>query len=403
MQSGGSSKLVTFDEYARQALATDRFSAEKPEVHYQKLSFGFYGEVGSLLSALKKVRRDQLEVTEQEQARIELGDALWYLTSLARLCRISGDELGHAAYASLRVSMGAGRARHHGPVHLNQLHGLAAAREPQLVRQKDTLLRQAGLQAGHLVSYDWHFVSGQPKEWLSAILGDCLAQIALLCVAFQQDLTDVAAANLDKIFDRWPTPARRKYVLPTRKGESWEQFAPKYVVTFRERPPGGKRVIQQIKGLNVGDPLTDNMEPGDGYRFHDVFHFAYAAHLGWSPVIRALLKLKRKSDKKVDENEDGARAIIIEEGIATWIFNDAKRRKFYRDIQSQRMDWAILHQVRSMVQGFEVRDVPLWQWEVAILDGFRVFRELHDNKGGVVTVDIAKHALRYDPLPSDET
>lgn len=403
MQSTGVSKPVTFDDYASLALATDRFSVDKPDIHYQKLSFGFYGEIGSLLSALKKVRRDQLEITEQEQARIELGDALWYLTSLARLCGVSGDELGHAAYRSLRLLLGAGPSRHQGAVHLNQLHGLAAAREPQLVRQKDGLLRQAGLQAGILVSYDWKVMSGQAKSWLSALMGDCLAQIALLCVAFKLDLSDVARSNLNKTFDRWPTPARRKYVLPPQKGEPWEQFEAKYVVTFRERPPGGKRVIQQIKGLNVGDPLTDNMEPGDGYRFHDVFHLAYAAHLGWSPVIRALLKLKRKSDKKVDENEDGARAIIIEEGIATWIFNDAKRRKFYRDIQSQRLDWAILQQVRSMVQGFEVRDVPLWQWEVAILDGFRVFRELLDNKGGVVTVDIAKHALHYRPPGLDNS
>jgi hypothetical protein len=401
MQLPGAIKPVTFDDYARLALATDRFATDKPDIHYQKLSFGFYGEIGSLLSALKKVQRDQLEITEQEQARIELGDALWYLTCLARLCGVSGDELGHAAYISLRVSLGAGRSRHNGAVHLNQLHGLAAAREPQLVRQKDNLLRQAGLQAGVLVSYAWPLMSTQPQDWLSALMGDCLAQIALLCVAFKLDLSDVAHANLDKTFDRWPAPGRRKYVLPARKGESWEQFEPKYVVTFRERPPGGKRVIQQIKGLNVGDPLTDNMEPGDGYRFHDVFHLAYAAHLGWSPVIRALLKLKRKSDKKVDENEDGARAIIIEEGIATWIFNDAKRRKFYKDIQSQRLDWAILQQVRSMVQGFEVRDVPLWQWEVAILDGFRVFRELLDNKGGIVTVDVAKHALHYNLLPAD--
>lgn len=145
------------------------------------------------------------------------------------------------------------------------------------------------------------------------------------------------------------------------------------------------------------------MHPPDGYRFHDVFHLSYAAHLGWSPVIRALLKLKRKSVSTVDENEDGARAIIIEEGIATWIFNDAKRRHFYRDIEVGRLDLAILQQVRSMVQGFEVKDVPLWQWEIAILEGFRVFRQLFENKGGIVEVDLARHALRYKPLPDTDT
>ena len=37
---------------------------------------------------------------------------------------------------------------------------------------------------------------------------------------------------------------------------------------------------------------------------------------GWSPVLRSLLKLKRKTDPELDENQDGARATIIEEGIA---------------------------------------------------------------------------------------
>lgn len=60
------------------------------------------------------------------------------------------------------------------------------------------------------------------------------------------------------------------------------------------------------------------------YRFHDVFHLAYAAVLGWSPVLRALLKCKRKSHPWLDENQDGARAILIEEGISTFVFNHAK-------------------------------------------------------------------------------
>lgn len=394
---------VTFDDYARLALKTDRFASDPDERHYRKLSFGFFGEIGSLLSALKKVGRDQLDTTEQKQAHVELGDALWYLTNLALLCKVSGDDLAHAAYISLRVSLGGGVQQHRGAVHINQLQGLAAAQEPRLVKCKEDLLRQAGLQAGHIVSLGWEHISKQPKPWVTALMGDCLAQIALLSAAFRLDLADILHSNLDKTFDRWPAEKRPKYLLPRRVGQPWEQFAPRYEVTFRERPPGGRRIVQQIKGLNVGDPLTDNMHPPDGYRFHDVFHLSYAAHLGWSPVIRALLKLKRKSVSTVDENEDGARAIIIEEGIATWIFNDAKRRHFYRDIEVGRLDLAILQQVRSMVQGFEVKDVPLWQWEIAILEGFRVFRQLFENKGGIVEVDLARHALRYKPLPDTDT
>ena len=44
------------------------------------------------------------------------------------------------------------------------------------------------------------------------------------------------------------------------------------------------------------------MKPDD-YRFHDAFHYAYAAILGWSPVTRALFRLKRKSETDVDEGQ----------------------------------------------------------------------------------------------------
>ena len=50
-----------------------------------------------------------------------------------------------------------------------------------------------------------------------------------------------------------------------------------------------------VDGKPFGAELTDNAYDPDGYRFHDVFHFAYAAVLGWSPITRALLRRKRKS------------------------------------------------------------------------------------------------------------
>ena len=51
-----------------------------------------------------------------------------------------------------------------------------------------------------------------------------------------------------------------------------------------------------------------------------------------------------------------------------------------------------------MVFGFEVANAPLWQWEIAILEGFRIFRELLANKGGTVHVDLVEHTLRYEPV-----
>ncbi|MEY8789853.1 hypothetical protein AB9K27_16585 [Klebsiella quasipneumoniae] len=67
------------------------------------------------------------------------------------------------------------------------------------------------------------------------------------------------------------------------------------VFVFKEISVSNKKyVIQQCQGVNIGDRLTDNKKDKDDYRFHDVFHICYAVHLGWSPVLRALLHLKRE-------------------------------------------------------------------------------------------------------------
>ncbi len=75
--------------------------------------------------------------------------------------------------------------------------------------------------------------------------------------------------------------------------------------------------------------MDDNAHEADGYRFHDVFHLAFMATFGWSPVIRALLKRKRKSNPAIDNVEDGARAIIIEEAISAMVYEHAKDHNFY--------------------------------------------------------------------------
>lgn len=75
-----------------------------------------------------------------------------------------------------------------------------------------------------------------------------------------------------------------------------ERLPRQFSVTFSEKR-NGKQVLVRImvSGVIVGDTLTDNAHKGDGYRYHDVFHLAYAAVLGWSPVIRSLLRRKRKA------------------------------------------------------------------------------------------------------------
>jgi hypothetical protein len=135
-------------------------------------------------------------------------------------------------------------------------------------------------------------------------------------------------------------------------------------VEIYEREVNGKKfVFQKSGGILLGDRLTDSHLPEDDYRFHDVFHLAHAAVLGWSPTTRALLKIKRKSRPETDENEDGARANLIEEGLTTWIFEMAKRHHFFANTPQLGLD--LLKAVKSFVRGYEADQLPLWLWERA--------------------------------------
>jgi MazG-like nucleotide pyrophosphohydrolase family protein len=181
-----------------------------------------------------------------------------------------------------------------------------------------TLLRLAG-EVGLLVADHEAARLADPIA-----LADRLATIAraLIQAANEAGVTIEAAAvkNLAKIFDRWPR--ERVYPEPLDSGAEPEEQLPRelHVEIFERQVRGQTYVYQRCNGVNLGNRLTDNAMRADDYRFHDVFHFAYVAVLAWSPVIRALFQLKRKSTPKIDEAQDGARAILIEEGITTWIF-----------------------------------------------------------------------------------
>ena len=110
-------------------------------------------------------------------------------------------------------------------------------------------------------------------------------------------------------------------------------------------------------------------------------------------MSRVIINCKRKSVPRVDENQDGARARIIEEAVSAIVFSRAKETRFYDGIDQ--VDYDLLKTITEFVRGFEVEDVPLWQWEAAILNGYRVFRALRDNGGGTVTADLISRNLRY--------
>lgn len=392
-----SSPTLTVLAYYRQASRTDRFKASERGDHYRELGFGFFGEVGGLLSALKKGRRDQLTPPQAQVVGEELGDALWYLVNMAALSGLDVEDLAKAGLQFLRQHFDEQPKTPPSGLTFKSLDGIAAQHHLELSRQGDAPLRILARDSGEVVVHNLREVSTDRGFNRGQTFGRLLGELTLVSARHGLRLEFVAKENLKKIADRWPGDRPQHACLQTY-GEPYEQLPSTMEVVFTQRKIGSRIVVvQQMKGVNIGDPLTDNSHRPDGYRFHDIFHLAYAVHLGWSPVIRALLKLKRKTDPKIDENEDGARAIIIEEGIATWIFNHSTRQspKHYAAVEEGRLDYALLKTVRGMVSGFEVAQLPLWQWERAILEGFRVFRLLLENKGGTVIADLPRRSLTY--------
>ena len=131
--------------------------------------------------------------------------------------------------------------------------------------------------------------------------------------------------------------------------------------------------VTTIDGARYGDPLTDNRYEDDGYRFHDVFHLSYAAVLGWSPTLRALLRRRRRSDPGVYGAEDGHRAIAIEEGISAMVFSYAERRNFLEGAAG--VDYGLLRTIRDMTSRLEVSARTEDEWERAIIAGFDIWRQ----------------------------
>ncbi|MEZ5972600.1 MAG: pyrophosphatase [Hyphomonadaceae bacterium] len=354
---------------------------------------GLFGETGSLLSELKKKQRDQDAYYGYRESVIEeLGDVIWYFSNTTLRAGLQLSALADKIPATLSDWSYHGRSS---PTAFADLQKPRQELAGPLSgdRVEHHLLSLAG-KVGRLLE---NFTAGRiadNRDVLSADLVEIFRELIAAADGAEVSLEEAALGNIEKTLGRWPK-IRDFGALYDETEDDDEQLPRRIVMTFKEKDVAGKKyVLQQCNGLNIGDRLTDNRVPEDDYRFHDVFHLAYAAILGWSPVLRALFKVKRKSKPAKDENEDGARAALIEEGIATWVFNHGARLQDFRNVA--RLDHALLRAIRDLVKGYEVENRPLWQWEFAILEGFRIFRELRTHRGGVVTADLHDHSIKFE-------
>jgi NTP pyrophosphatase (non-canonical NTP hydrolase) len=245
------------------------------------------------------------------------------------------------------------------------------------------------------------------RERLAEELGDVLWYVAETATNFDLGLGDIAEQNLAKTRARWGIVAggeARALQKPHRFDDRFpehERFPRRFTAHFAQVEEGSTRKVRvSVDGRQLGEDLTDNAHQPDGYRFHDVFHLACAAVLGWSPVTRRNLRLgdddrgiKRKSDPTVDEVEDGGRAIVTEEGISALVFAYATDHASLDGVSH--IDYDLLKSIRVLTAKFEVAVCTVGEWEVAILMGYRVWQELETAQGGRVEVDLDNRRIRF--------
>lgn len=383
-------QLLSLKSYETLALRTDRRS-DGASLSFPLL--GLFGETGSLLSEVKKKQRDRKSYRGYAGAVVEeLGDVLWYLAAVASRGGFSIEEIvarSNAPYDGGRDELTFAELQP--AIMTGSLEPTAAFESTLLQLAGEVGLLIADHQAGRLAAGGSTALRGH----LSGIFA------TLTKAANEAGVTLEAAAikNLAKIFDRWPQE-RTFPPLPDEGFPDQEILPRKLTIEIVEREVNGRVfVYQSCNGVNLGDRLTDNAMVADDYRFHDVFHFAHMAVLGWSPVMRSMLGVKRKSDPKIDEVQDGARAILIEEGVTTWIFGQALELDFFSGLGVGDLPFDLLKHIRQFVLGYEAEDCPLWAWEEAILQGFSAFRFLREHRRGRLQVDMVAHTLTIEKLP----
>ena len=377
MQKEGS---LLLSEYAAEVAATDVLGS----TDFNPVLQGLYGEVGGIMSTAKKhVREKSAYPGFRLAAEEEFGDTLWYLAAICRRMQVPLEEIfTEAANHGNFKNVGAAS-----DIATGVLAYIAIPVAPSI--SLDATLVRLGQEAAALLG------NKPERADLVAFARAYLDAIHAAKLAF----SDVARGNLRKARGAFLEPQAVDLVgldFDNTFGIE-EQLPREFKIRVNQR--GSGKSYLQWNGVFIGDPLTDNIADRDGYRFHDVFHFSYMAVLHWSPVIRALIKHKRKSNPSYDEEQDSGRAIVVEEGLAALIFSKAKELNFFEN--QEKVSLGILKTISEFVSGYEVEKCPLKLWEKAILEGYAVFRQLKANQGGWIVGNRELRTITYMPLESE--
>ncbi|KCZ54676.1 hypothetical protein HY29_14090 [Hyphomonas beringensis] len=424
-------------EYAEFVRSTDQFSEKNPAEARKIAIYGLVSEIGSVVSAIKKQSLKESGALSSPLARAELkeelGDAMWYAFALARIEALDGSrsillldvenlkrEIGSANARGDRIRSvltedevtaflrGADEFSRNPDLRMSDYQKLAfrTARTDgeTLLAVCAAVLTQLGAQLmrHHLPEVELELNKQLEDRPIDTILSAIAWHLCAVASLYGLDMDGVALTNREK------AKARKKDGIHTpfhdENAVENEQLPRKFEIVFRTMEDGSSQMFWNGKPL--GAPLRDQYAEADGYRFHDVMHLANAACLGWSPVLRDLMGIKRSSSPEIKQAQDGGRSAVVEELVVKLIHWEASRRakELHPDVSAtdrilfpdnEEIPFSLLKQVRAVTEGHEVYDNKYWEWERSIREGYRVFQQLRENQNGVVTVDLEGRRLSF--------
>ena len=414
--------------------------AQKPVEEQRSIAlYGLVSEIGSLVAAVKKkILSEGGEGPHWDQPndeiKEELGDSFWYCYSAAEIMNggyvdiladnikvmrteISGsDDRAHMIEAALdpgkrKAFLEGAAAFTKDGYSFDDYQKLAyqSARTDGRVLLEVclALLWQHGaeLLRSMLPPSEVALHTHVANRRATVTLGGIAWHLSAIASLYHLSLDEVVASNCEKVQFRSVRGAATP--LHDADREAKEQFPRQFDIAFVRIGPQKSRMY--FDGRALGDDLTDNYYDDDGYRFHDAIHLAFIGHLGWSPVVRGLMKRKRKSrDDKVDEVEDGGRAKVVEELVIKAIHTEGERQAkaagrcivgapTHLFPERTLINFRLLKMLRAWVDGLEVSKNTFWEWEDAIYDGCDMFFQLSNEKQGTVHIDLDHRTLSFSP------
>lgn len=239
------------------------------------------------------------------------------------------------------------------------------------------------------------------NKYLSMELGDILWYVSNIASSHKLNLDSIAVENLQKCQKIWGGKRHELHYFDENFPEA--DILPRKSF-YKIHQENGKTIIsmpsQPNNWIQIGDRVTDNNYEDDGYRFHDVVHLGFMTFLGWSPVMRALLNRKRKSQSSVDEVEDGARAAVLEESISAMIFEIAREYNFFKN--KNEVPFELLNMIDRITRNLEISILTYSHWDKAIIDTYKVFMQVIENQGGYIYSNMEKREMKFSKTPFDD-